>query len=104
LTDQCGTTTLTQTFTTACGVFAPGHLGALTRYLPFELVDDVFDRPGRRGRTRTVPARVAVYFVLALALFPDASYGRVWDTRWAACRARVTRTDTLSRCQRRLIC
>ncbi|GAB3014255.1 hypothetical protein GCM10023080_096940 [Streptomyces pseudoechinosporeus] len=51
-----------------------------------------------------MPARVAVYFVLALTLFPDASYGRVWDTLWAACCARVTRTDTLSRRQRRLIC
>ncbi|WP_369395310.1 transposase domain-containing protein [Streptomyces sp. CG1] len=67
-------------------MFAPGHLGALTRYLPFELVDDALDRPGRRGRTRTVPARVAVYFVLALALFPDASYGRVWDTLAGALR------------------
>ncbi|MEU1275951.1 transposase domain-containing protein [Streptomyces sp. NPDC005799] len=62
----------------ACGVFAPGHLGALTRYLSFELADDVLDRPGPRGRTRTVPTRVAVYFVLALVLFPGASYGRVW--------------------------
>lgn len=84
--DQCGTTTLTQAVTTACGVFAPGHLGALTRYLPFELVDDVLDRPGRRGRTRTVPARAAVYFVLALALFPGASYSRVWDTLAGALR------------------
>ena len=31
-------------------------------------------------------ARVAVYFVLALALFPDASYGRVWDTLAGALR------------------
>ncbi|WP_409474646.1 IS4 family transposase [Streptomyces sp. HC307] len=67
-------------------MFAPGHLGALTRYLPFELVDDVLDQPGRRGRTRTVPARVAVYFVLALALFPGGSYGRVWDTLAGALR------------------
>jgi hypothetical protein len=33
-----------------------------------------------------VPARVAVYFVLALALFPGASYGRVWDTLAGALR------------------
>ncbi|MDH6130377.1 hypothetical protein P3T39_007370 [Kitasatospora sp. GP82] len=84
--DQCGTMTLIQTLTTACGAFAPGHLGALTRFVPFELVDDVLDRPGRRGRTRTVPARVAVYFVLALALFTDASYERVWDTLTGALR------------------
>lgn len=84
--DQSGTMTLTQAITTACGVFAPGHLGALTRFIPFELVDDVLDRPGRRGRIRSVPSRVAVYFVLALALFPENSYGRVWDTLVGAVR------------------
>jgi hypothetical protein len=31
----------TTTVTVAAGVFAPGHLGELTQYLPFELVDDV---------------------------------------------------------------
>ncbi|WP_351237303.1 transposase domain-containing protein [Streptomyces sp. NPDC002133] len=40
---------------------------------------------GPRGRTRTVPARVAVYFVLA-PLFIDASYGRVWNTLTGALR------------------
>jgi Insertion element 4 transposase N-terminal/Transposase DDE domain len=78
--------TLHQTITTAGGAFSPGHLGALTRYLPFELVDDVLDRPGRRGRKSSVPGRVAVYFVLALALFADASYRRVWDTLTGAVR------------------
>jgi hypothetical protein len=80
LPDQCATMTLTQTITTARGLFAPGHLGALTRFVPFELVDDLLDRPGRRGRMRQVPMRVAVYFVLALALFPDLSYAGVWGT------------------------
>ena len=32
--------------TVAAGVFAPGHLGELTRYLPFELVDDVLECTG----------------------------------------------------------
>jgi hypothetical protein len=72
--------TLTQTITTARGLFAPGHLGALTRFAPFELVDDLLDRSGRRGRMRQVPMRVAVYFVLALSLFPDLSYAGVWGT------------------------
>jgi len=67
LADQCATMMLTQTVTTARGLFAPGHLGALTRFVPFELVDDLLDRPGRRGWMRQVPMRVAVYFVLALA-------------------------------------
>lgn len=78
--DQCATMTLTQTITTARGLFAPGHLGALTRFVPFELVDDLLDRPGRRGPVRQVPLRVAVYFVLALVLFPDLSYAGVWGT------------------------
>jgi hypothetical protein len=34
------------------GVFAPGHLGELTQYLPFELVDDVLEQ------TRTVQHRL----------------------------------------------
>ena len=32
--------------TVAAGAFAPGHLGELTRYLPFELVDDVLEMTG----------------------------------------------------------
>jgi hypothetical protein len=41
---QSPTTTLTRMVTVAAGVFAPGHLGELTQYLPFELVDDVLAR------------------------------------------------------------
>jgi hypothetical protein len=33
--------TLPLLVTVAAGMYAPGHLGELTRYLPFELVDDV---------------------------------------------------------------
>jgi hypothetical protein len=107
LSDQCGTTTLTRSITAACGLFAPGHLGALTRYVPFELVEDVLDRPGRRERVRLVPARVAVYFVLALALFPESSYGRVWDTlsgavRQAGHRVAVMTESGLADLRRRL--
>ena len=35
------TTTFTVSVTVAAGVFAPGHLGELTRIVPFELVDAV---------------------------------------------------------------
>ena len=46
--------------TVAAGAFAPGHLGELTRYLPFELADDVLEmnrggpahRAGPRRRRR----------------------------------------------------
>lgn len=63
----------------AAGVFAPGHLGELTRYLPFEVVDDVLERTKTtQRRLRDLPSRVGAYFVLALALFPGLGYARVW--------------------------
>ena len=66
--------------TVAAGVFAPGHLGELTRYLPFELVDDVLTMTGAvQKRMRVLPSRVGMYFVLALTLFPGIGYLRVWD-------------------------
>nr|MDT0663648.1 IS4 family transposase [Micromonospora sp. DSM 115978] len=77
---QSATTTLTRTTTVAAGVYAPGHLGELTRYLPFELVDAVLSETGAvQRRLRELPSRVGVYFVLALALFPRQGYPRVWD-------------------------
>jgi len=60
-------------------VFAPGHLGELTRFLPVELVDDVLIRTRTmQRRVRALPSRTGVYFVLALALFPQLGYARVW--------------------------
>jgi hypothetical protein len=70
--------TLTRTITAASGLYTPGHLGALTRFLPFELVDSVLEDLGRSSAVRRVPSRVAVYFVLALVLFPGLGYGQVW--------------------------
>jgi Insertion element 4 transposase N-terminal/Transposase DDE domain len=79
LSAQFATTTITSTVTVASGVYAPGHLGELTQYLPFELVDDVLARTGTvQRRLRELPSRVGVYFVLALALFPALGYLRVW--------------------------
>lgn len=76
---QSATTTITRSITVAAGVFAPGHLGELTRYLPFELVDDVLARTKTtERRLRELPSRVGVYFVLALGLFPGLGYARVW--------------------------
>src|ERR671925_1885906 len=70
---------LTRTITAAGGVFAPGHLGELTQYLPFELVDAVLEETGTaQRRLRLLPSRVGVYFLLALALFPRLGYARVW--------------------------
>jgi hypothetical protein len=73
------TTTLTRTITVGAGVFAPGHLGELTRYLPFELVDDVLAQTRTvQQRLRALPSRTGVYFVPALGLFPRIGYARVW--------------------------
>jgi hypothetical protein len=66
--------------TVAAGVLAPGHLGELTRYLPFELVDDVLAMTGAvQKRTRMLPSRIGMYFILAMTLFPGIGYLRVWD-------------------------
>jgi hypothetical protein len=71
--------------TVAAGVFAPGHLGELTRYLPFELVDDVLEMTGTvQKRMRALPSRVGMYFVLAMTLFPGIGYLKVWDKMTAA--------------------
>jgi hypothetical protein len=65
--------------TAAAGVFAPGYLGELTQYLPFELVDDVLERTKTaQRRLRLLPSRTGVYFVLALGMFPHLGYARVW--------------------------
>jgi hypothetical protein len=77
LSAESATTTITHAVTVAEGVFAPGHVGELTRFLPFELVDDVLEQTGTvQRRLRDLPSRVGVYFVLALGLFPGLGYAR----------------------------
>jgi hypothetical protein len=76
---ESATVTLTRTITAAAGVFAPGHLGELTRFLPFDLVDAVLAETVRvQQRLRDLPSRVVVYFVIALAMFPRSGYLLVW--------------------------
>lgn len=76
---KCAMSVFTRTITTARGLYAPGHLGELTQYVPFELVEDVLDQTRRvQQRLRLLPSRVGVYFVLALTLFPSLGYARVW--------------------------
>jgi Insertion element 4 transposase N-terminal len=66
---ESATVTITRAVTVAAGVFAPGHLGELTQFLPFELVDDVLEETRTvQRRLRDLPSRVGVYFVLALGL------------------------------------
>ncbi|MDY7091041.1 MAG: IS4 family transposase [Actinomycetota bacterium] len=66
--------------TVAAGVFAPGHLGELTRLIPFEMVDDVLAATRRvQQRVRLLPARVVVYLLLAGVLFAEYGYVQVWQ-------------------------
>ncbi len=67
-------------------------IGVLTRVFPPELVDRVVAEAGRvEQRHRLLPARVVVYYVLAMALFADVSYeevmwalveGLAWQSGW----------------------
>jgi hypothetical protein len=76
---QSATITITRAVTIAAGVFAPGHLGELTQYLPFELVDDILEQTKTmQRRLRDLPSRVGVYFVLALGMYSRLGYARVW--------------------------
>jgi Insertion element 4 transposase N-terminal len=77
--------TVSRPVTAAAGVLAPGHLGELTCYLPFELVDDVLEATRAvQRRIRVLPSRVGVYFVVAMTMFPGLGYLRVWDKLTAA--------------------
>ena len=67
-------------------------VGVLTRSFPPETVDEVVAAQGRtEQRSRLLPARLVVYYVMALALFASEGYeevmrqlvaGLAWTTRW----------------------
>jgi hypothetical protein len=53
-------------------------LGVLTTTIPAALIDAVLAETGRQSRRqRRLPARLVVYYVMALALYAQASYGEV---------------------------
>jgi Insertion element 4 transposase N-terminal/Transposase DDE domain len=53
-------------------------LGVLTQYIPLKKVEEALEVTGRQSqRQRQLPARVMVYYVLALALFMEVGYGEV---------------------------
>ena len=55
-------------------------IGVLTSVFIPELVDRVVDEAGvRERRKRTLPARVVVYYLLAMVLFFQSGYGEVWN-------------------------
>lgn len=86
-------------------------VGVLTRAFPPELVDEVVAQCGRvEQRHRLLPARVVVYFVLAMCLFSGQGYEEVarllthglerarrWDRAW-----RVPTTAAIGRARLRL--
>jgi hypothetical protein len=79
----------------AAGRFAPGHLGELTRLVPFEMVDEAFARTGTlQRRVRALPARVVVYLVLAGCLFAELGYGQVWGRLTTGLRGVAVATPT----------
>jgi hypothetical protein len=70
---------ISRVVTVAGGRFAPGHLGELTQQVPFEMVDAVLEQTCRlQRRVRDLPARVAVYLLLAGCLFAELGYSQVW--------------------------
>ena len=53
-------------------------LGVLTATVPGDLIDAVLSDTGKQSqRYRQLPARLVVYYVMALVLFAQASYGEV---------------------------
>ncbi len=90
----------------ASDVFAPGHLGELTQVVDPQLVDAVIEETGsRERRVRLLPARVVVYFVLALVFFERSSYQAVWGKLGAGLRGIVVTqpcASSLSRARCRL--
>ena len=86
-------------------------IGVLTRIVPRDVVDEVLLATGRREkRRRLLPARVVVYFVLAMSLFFDDGYEElirklvwgleflgVWRKEWS-----IPTTGALSQARARL--
>lgn len=85
-------------------VWAPAHLGALTEHLPADVVDEALTATGtRERRIRRLPSRVVVYFVLALALFPQLGYRNVFTKLCLNTTAMATITDSaLTQARRRI--
>ncbi len=83
----------------------------LTRTFPPELVDGVIDRTGRsEQRQRLLPARVVLYYTLAMCLFAQVGYeevmrllveGLAWARRWQG-NWQVPHKSSIARARRRL--
>lgn len=82
----------------AAGVFAPGHLGELTQIVPFDMIDAVLaeSAPTTQRRVRLLPARVTMYFLLAMGLFPERGYRGVFSALTAGLDTLPPGTPTTS--------
>ena len=86
-------------------------VGVLTRSFPPDLVDEVVAGQGRtEQRSRLLPARMVVYYVMALALFASDGYeevmrrlvaGLAWTARWRGAW-RVPSSPAISKARSRL--
>ena len=88
------------------GVFAPGHLGELTRIVPFEMVDAALAETGSvQQRLRLLPSRVVVYLLLAAGLFAEIGLSQVWTRLCAGLDGLAVATPTagaLAQARRRI--
>nr|WP_296068933.1 IS4 family transposase [uncultured Actinoplanes sp.] len=88
---------ISHTVSVAAGRFAPGHLGELTRLIPFEMIDEALTATRRtQQRVRLLPARVTVYLLLAGCLFADLGYRQVWSKLVAGLHALPAATPSSS--------
>jgi len=97
---------ITRVVMVAGGRFAPGHLGELTRQVPFEMVDAALEESCRlQRRVRDLPARVVVCLLLAGCLFAELGYSRVWGRLTAGLEGlpvRAPAASALTQARRRL--
>ncbi len=81
----------------AGGCFAPGHLGELTRIVPFEMVDAALVETRSVQRPlRLLPSRVVVYLLLAAGLFTEIGWPQVWTRLCAGLHGLEVPTPTVS--------
>ncbi|MBW8481686.1 transposase domain-containing protein [Actinomadura parmotrematis] len=87
-------------------------MGVLLSLFPIPLLDDVIRESGRADlRRRALPARLVLYYVLALCLFPDRNYEQVmrllldglsWRSHWLRSWEGTPSASALSRARERL--
>jgi hypothetical protein len=60
--------------------YAPGHLGELTRVIPFDMLDAALETAGgKEHRVRRLTSRTVIYLLLAGVLFADQGWKQVFS-------------------------